>query len=53
MSRKEINDYIYPMLNDSIETKDNRVRTVLTYLRTKGFIENKGSFTKPIWIALK
>ena len=41
------------MLNDSIATKDNRVRTALTYLREKGFIKNKGSFTKPIWIALK
>ena len=42
-------EYIDPFT----EEKDNRGRTALTYLRTKEFIENKGSFTKPIWIALK
>lgn len=49
-SRKEINEYMYPMLNDTIEKKDSRVRTALTYLRTKNLIENSGTDTKPIWI---
>lgn len=50
VSRREINDYIYPKLNGSIENKNNRVRTVLTHLRTKNVIENKGTDVKPIWI---
>ena len=49
-SRKEINDYIYPMLDESIERMDSRVRTALTYLRTKEYIKNSGTDTKPIWI---
>ena len=49
-SRKEINDDIYPILNDTVVKMDSRVRTALTYLRTKDFIENKGTDTKPIWI---
>ena len=47
---KEINDYIYPFLNGAITGMDSRVRTALTYLRKKGFIENAGSDTKPYWI---
>ena len=50
-TRQEINNYIYPQMNDNIETKNSRVRTSLTYLRTKGYIENIGSDTKSIWIA--
>lgn len=49
-TRKEINDYIYPILNETISKMDNRVRTSLTYLRTKELIENSGTDTKPIWI---
>lgn len=49
-SRKEINDFIYPILSDTISKKDSRVRTALTYLRTKNLIENIGTDTKPIWI---
>ena len=49
-SRREINEYIYPILNDTIEKMDSRVRTALTYLRTKKFIENSGTDTKPIWV---
>ena len=50
-TRQEINDYIYPQMNDNFETKNSRVRTALTYLRKKGLIENIGSDTKSIWIA--
>ena len=49
-SRKEINDYIYPILNDTVEKMDSRVRTALTYLKSKNFIENKRTDTKPICI---
>ena len=48
-SRQEINDYIYPILKDSKETMNNRVRTTLTYLRKKDLIENSGSDTKSSW----
>ena len=50
-SRQEINDYIYPQMNDNLEIKNSRVRTSLTYLRKKDLIENIGSDTKSIWIA--
>lgn len=48
-SRKEINDYIYPMLDETLEMKNNKVRSALTYLRKKDLIENTGTDTKPIW----
>lgn len=50
-SRQEINDYIYPQMNDNLEIKNSRIRTSLTYLRKKDLIENIGSDTKSIWIA--
>lgn len=49
-TRQEINDYIYSQMNENLETKNNRVRTSLTYLRKKGLIENIGSDTKSVWI---
>ena len=48
-SRQEINDYIYPILKDTKETMNNRVRTTLPYLRKKDLIENSGSDTKSSW----
>lgn len=50
-TRQEINDYIYPQMRENLKTKNNRVRTSLTYLRKKNMIENIGSDAKPIWIA--
>ena len=50
-TRQDINDYIYPQMIEELETKNNRVRTALTYLRKKGLIENINSDTKPVWIA--
>lgn len=50
-TRQEINDYIYPQMNEDLETKNSRVRTSLTYLRKKDLIENIGSDTKSVWIA--
>lgn len=49
-TRKEINDYIYPILNQDIKIMDSRVRTALTYLRRKNLIENGGSDTKSTWL---
>lgn len=48
-TRQEINEYIYPKLIGNDKLKNNRVRTALTYLRTKNMIKNIGSDTKPIW----
>lgn len=49
ITRQEINEYIYPILNDKKEIMNNRVRTTLTYLRKKQYIENLGSDTKSKW----
>ena len=50
-TRQEINYYIYSRMNEDLETKNNKVRTSLTYLRKKGLIENVGSDAKSVWIA--
>lgn len=50
VTRKEINEYIYPKLNEAKVRMDSRVRTALTYLRTKELIVNSGTDTKPIWV---
>ena len=50
-TRQEINNYIYPKMNGDLVTKNNKVRTSLTYLRNKDLIENKGSDTKSVWVA--
>ena len=38
-------------MNEDLETKNNKVRTSLTYLRKKDLIENKGLDTKSVWVA--
>ena len=48
-TRKEINEYIYPILNDKLDIMSNKVRTTLTYLRRKSLIQNIGSDTKSMW----
>ena len=48
-TRQEINDYIYPLLNEEISSMNNRVRSSLTYLKKKGFIDNYGSDVKSLW----
>lgn len=50
ISRREINAYIYPLLNEEQNKMENKVRTVLTYLRKKNLIENIGSDTDSIWV---
>lgn len=49
-TRREINDYIYPLMNEELRIKNSKVRTALTSLRKNNLIENIGSDTKPIWI---
>lgn len=48
-TRQEINDFVYPMLNEEIAVMNNRVRSSLTYLKKKGFIYNSGSDAKSLW----
>lgn len=50
-TRKEINEYVYPLLGENEKMSSNRVRTTLTYLRNKELIENIGSDTQPIWVS--
>ncbi len=50
-TRQEINDYVYPFLNGKSENMNNRIRTLLTFLKNKGLIENIGSDAKSIWVA--
>lgn len=48
--RQEINNYIYPLLNEAEEIMNNRVRTTLTYLKRKGLIINIGTDKISMWI---
>lgn len=38
-TRQEINDYIYPQMNEDLKAKNNRVRTALTYLKKKNLLK--------------
>lgn len=49
VTRKEINNYIYPLLDSKETNLDNKVRSNLTYLKNKNIIVNKGTDTKPTW----
>lgn len=52
VSRQEINEYMYPMFEtDNIDELDNKTRYIITYLRERNFIENKGTKNKPKWIS--
>lgn len=50
-SRTEINELLLEKLSNSLtdEQKTNKVKNLLTKLRTAGKIENRGSRGKPIW----
>lgn len=52
VTRQEINDYIYPFFKiiNSEELK-NKTRYIITYLREKNYIENKGTKNKPKWVS--
>ncbi len=48
-TRQEINEYMYIRMNGTIENKNSKVRTALTYLNNQDLIINIGSDTKSIW----
>ena len=48
-TRQEINEYMYIRMNGTIEDKNSKVRTALTYLKNQNLIINIGSDTKSIW----
>lgn len=50
VTRKQINELIYPKLSGPNSLKNNKIRTCLTYLKNKNLIDNAGSDTKPIWV---
>ena len=51
VSRKEINEYIYPFLESKNEKElNNKTRYIITYLRESNLIENIGTKNKPKWI---
>lgn len=54
-TREEINNLIYPKLptNMSEKNKNNRVRYIISQLKTENKIENQGSLTKSSWIIKK
>lgn len=49
-TRREINEFMYPLLDGEEKEKDNKVRTALTYLRKKEFITNIGADSSPLWL---
>lgn len=51
VSRKEINEYIYPFLESKNEKElNNKTRYIITFLRESNLIENIGTKNKPKWI---
>lgn len=50
VTRKEINDYMYPLLNLGSSECNSKVRYYLRKLNDEGKIDNIGSDKKPIWI---
>lgn len=51
-TRKEIEDLIIDKLSEALTEKQkiNKVGNLISALRIKGKIENKGSFTKSVWV---
>lgn len=51
-TRKQIEDLIFDKLSDTltVQQKRNKVGNLISALRIKGIIENKGSFAKPVWV---
>ena len=50
VTRKQINEYIYPLIKGTTIMKNSKIRTCLTYLKSKDLIYNTGSDTKPNWV---
>ncbi len=53
VTRKEINDYTYPLLGEiSIPQKDSKVHNIIAEISKRKLIKNKGSRTKPLWVSI-
>ena len=50
VSRKEINEYVYPMLNGDEKYKKEKVRNVIDYLKNIENIKNTGTRKNSNWI---
>lgn len=48
-TRRDINNYVYPILNKDISIMNSKIRTSLTKLRMEGLICNCGSDIKSLW----
>lgn len=50
-NRQEINKLLLPKLSDALDEqqKINKINNLLTKLRRKGIIENKGVDSAPLW----
>ena len=54
VSRKEINQKIYPLLEDLDDSqKDNKVKSLIRTLRDSKHIQNQGKNKSSIWISIK
>ena len=54
VSRKEINDYMYPLFDTTdINELNNKTRYIINFLRKKKLIYNEGTRTKPKWVTKK
>lgn len=49
-TRKEINEYVYPLIRENDAKRNNVVRAILSNLKENSKIENIGSDVKPIWV---
>ena len=48
-SREDINNYVYPILNEDLVVTNKKIIVSMTYLRRKGMIKNYSSDKKPLW----
>ncbi len=54
VSRQDINNYMYPLFNTTDQKElNNKTRYIITFLRERDLIYNKGTTNKPSWIAKK
>lgn len=49
VTRKKINKFIYPLLDEEEKELDNKVRYMLTKLKNEGLIENTGIKSGSLW----
>lgn len=54
VSRQDINVYMYPFFETTNQNElNNKTRYIITFLRERDLIYNKGTKNKPRWIAKK